>query len=285
MFKRIEPIHVSDSRIPLSSITGRFIDCDSGAQNGARFCVSDGVTRDLTNGDEFKLPKNIKEIMNILKYYPQISELKEVAKMCTSMFTNSYSLDTKTLLEQINTAIKLYYYRNIIGNGEKPCDYLGKNYFGVTAAGGIIRGENLEGFNIGDSNIVLLDKYCNEISKSRDNVKDQKEDREKHIIEKYYPNVRNIDELWHDKEFRSWFRKTFTNSSSPYSFGVLNGEDKALDFINYYNFDLQKAHFILAYTDGFDEIMDSSAKRYKLLYRKEFKLKKEGTMVGYKRII
>lgn len=282
MFERIDPIHVTDSRIPLPSLIGKFIDCDSYSQNANRFCVADGITRDLTNGDEFKLPKNPNDVLKFLLNYPQLSELRAVANTCTTIFTSSSKTELKEILEQINKSIQFYNDTFLRGDGE----FLGRNNFGVTAAGGIIDNNRLTVFNIGDSNIILLDKFCDTIAKTKDDVKENKEKREKYIIEQHYPEIDNIDILWHNNEFRSWYRKTFVNTSSIGSFGVLNGEDEALDHINYYDFNLDRVRFILAYTDGFDEIIENKNKTYQLLYKNNKpKLSKEATMVGYKRRI
>lgn len=281
MFEQIDPIHVTDSRIPLPSLIGRFIDCDSFHQNDNRFCVADGITRDLTNGDEFKLPRNAKDALKFLLNYPQLSELRAVANTCTTIFTSSNKTELKELLEQINISIRFYNDTFLRGQGQ----YLGRNNFGVTAAGGIIDNNRLKGFNIGDSNIILLDKFCDTIAKTKDDVKDNKEKREKYIIEEHYPEIDNIDVLWHNNEFRSWYRETFINTSAVGSFGALNGDEEALDHINYYDFDLNRVHFILSYTDGFEETMENKNKTYQLLYKKRANLGKEATMVGYKRRI
>lgn len=278
MFKKIIDIHQSDSRIP--SFLGRYIDCDLSIVNGLRFFVADGVTRDLKNGEEFKIPRTPKEIIDTYKYFPDIDKLQYIVYKVAKGFVLSNEKDIKKLLGIINTEIMDYYKTVIKG----PNDYLGKNYLGMTASGGFIEEDSLKAFNIGDSNIILLDKFFDTIYKTRDSVKDLEALRNKDVL-KRNPIIAESDyNYWSDRHFRSWYRSQYVNSDNPYSFGVLNGEEKALEKVNYYDWSLKHVNFILSYTDGFDEVLEKKENIRNLTLSKKIKTKKEGTIVGFKRI-
>jgi len=276
-FKNFIKFHQSDSRLP---ILGRFIDCDAGYFIGNRFCVADGVTRDFKNGDVLRLEISKKCLNNILNYFPHIKELKEVSDLFVKSFTLSNEKKIKKIIEEANHEIMEYYIGKRIG----PNDYLGKNYLGITAAGGYIENEVLTAFNIGDSNIVVLDKFLDTIYKTEDLVVKNKEKREQRI-EKLYNITDGVDNHWNENEFRQFFRKeNINNPSNPYSYGILNGELTALNYVRYYNWPLIKeAMYVFAYTDGYEDVMKNKDGIKKLTLGKKVRTKKESTIIGYRR--
>lgn len=275
MFKSYINLHQTDSRVP--SFLGKYIDCDTAFVNGLRFFVADGVTRDFKNGDEFRLPKNFRDIKNLIYNFPDIDKLQYIVKSSAKRFVLSNNSDLKELLENINIEIKNYY--DVVIKG--PTDYLGKNYLGMTATGGFIKDNRLKAFNIGDSNIVVLDKFYDYIFKTNDSVKDFKDAREDDVKERNYFITGSIDEYWNDRNYRSWFRNRYINTSNEYSFGVLNGEPNALNHINYYDWDIKDAKYIFSYTDGYEEIIENKDKIKKLTKGIKPKIKKEGTIIGF----
>ena len=270
-----EPIHVTDSRVPL--ILSRFIDADSYSQphNSNRFCVADGVTRDLRNGEVFKYPSSFIDKVKTVIYRPQVSKLKELSDLVTSSFTSSNKTELKEVLSQINSEIKEFNNKNL----KFGVDLLGKSLFGVVAAGGIIEEEKLKCFNIADSNIMLLDNLFDEIVKTKDDYTNGEIDRNT-SMKNMYPNLD-----WNDNEYRKTFRSLYINTDLKQSFGTLNGNKEALDHINYYDFNIRYAKYILAYTDGFKEIIEDEKKRKDFFTGEALKLEKEGTLIGYKKIM
>lgn len=275
MFKSYINFHQTDSRVP--SFLGKYIDCDTAFVNGLRFFVADGVTRDFKNGDEFRFPKNFRDIRNFIYNFPDIDKLQYIVNASGKRFILSNRTDLKKVLEEINAEIKSYY--DVVIKG--PTDYLGKNYLGMTAAGGFIKDNKLKAFNIGDSNIVVLDKFYDDIFKTKDSVSDFKIRREDDIKDRNPFITGNVDEHWNDRNYRSWFRNRYINTSNDFSFGVLNGEKGALDHINYYDWDIKDAKYIFSYTDGYEEVMENKNQIRSLTKSLKPKIKKEGTIIGF----
>lgn len=63
----------------------------------------------------------------------------------------------------------------------------------------------------------------------------------------------------HKKEFSAYeIRNEICNNKfHPYSYGVLNGDNRALDFVNYKTIDLKKGDKILICTDGFSDVVNN----------------------------
>ena len=274
-FKSIEPIHKSDNKINfMPFFIKKLVDADSHSINENRFCVSDGVTRDLRNNDEFKFTIDPLTLLKTIRYYPQVFKLKEVSDMCTKTFTSSSITDLEKLLIIINEKIRIFNETHI----GKKVDYLGNNLFGLTAAGGIIKDNRLHCFNVADSNIMVLDKFCGIVSRTDDDFTSKISERDK--------AMKNLCHQlsWSDNQYRADFRSIYRNTDATLSFGTLTGEKKALDHIHYYNFDLTNARYIYAYTDGYIPVMDDFMKRQEFVIKKTYKVDKEATIVGYKRI-
>lgn len=275
MFKSYINFHQTDSRVP--SFLGKYIDCDTAFVNGLRFFVADGVTRDFKNGDEFRFPKNFRDIRNFIYNFPDIDKLQYIVNNSAKRFVLSNRSDFKQLLEEINIEIKSYY--DVVIKG--PNDYLGKSYLGMTAAGGFIKDNKLKAFNIGDSNIIVLDKFYDTIFRTKDSVKDFKILREDDVKDRNPFITDSIDNHWSDRDFRSWFRHRYINTDNIYSFGVLNGESSALNHINYYDWNIKAAKYIFSYTDGYEEVMENKNQIRSLTKRLKPKIKKEGTIIGF----
>lgn len=63
----------------------------------------------------------------------------------------------------------------------------------------------------------------------------------------------------HKEEFTAYEirNKICNNKSHPYSYGVLNGDNRALDFVNYEVIDLKKGDKILICSDGFSDVVNN----------------------------
>lgn len=272
-YEKLDPIHVTDPNVP--SILGRFIDADSYSQESESFCVTDGVTRDLRNDDVFGKPSNIREAFNTLRFFPQMSLLRRAAKLCACTFTSSDRAELAEILKQVNCVLRRFNQKNL----KHGPNFLGNDLFGVVAAGGVIVGNELRCFNVADSNIMVLDSHFDLIHKTNDDFAKGQHDRHRSMTE-IYPDL-----TWKDNEYRKTFRSLYRNSDIKGSFGTLNGEKEALNHIKYYDFNLEKAKYIVAYTDGFNETMETEKKRKDLLLLKKYKLEKEGTLIRYKKIL
>ena len=72
------------------------------------FCIADGITRDLINGDAFFYPKTKEKALELTKKYPNPSGASQAAKICTENFINYTSnLDLNKI--KVTYACNLYF--------------------------------------------------------------------------------------------------------------------------------------------------------------------------------
>ena len=127
------------------------------------FCIADGITRDLINGDAFFYPKTKEKALELTKKYPNPSGASQAAKICTENFINYTSnLDLNKINK--NTIYKIIKRINLdIAklNKNRHIDYIVNDYYCCVAVGGIFVNDTLYCFAIGDSKIKLLDENLN----------------------------------------------------------------------------------------------------------------------------
>jgi len=269
-YKLLFQKHETDSRVPTR--LGFAIDGDSQMAKDNRFCVADGVTRDFKDGSEFKLPHSLSELHKTLIYYPNILKLKKVSDLCTKLFVTSDNKDLYSLVNEINNEIALV--------NDFPCDYLGNDYYGCTAAGGIIEDGYLQMFNVGDSNILLFDNNLDILFRTVDDYTNGTIDRNKYI---YSSDM--AGKSWSDNSCRAAFRKAFRNTENPGAFTVLTGENVCPSMTHYYSQPLDEAVFILALTDGYLPIVNDKKKLEALLSGKlDDTIGHERTIIGYEKV-
>lgn len=272
MFKNFTIINLSDD-----IFLKRHLNVDTSFINGFRFCVGSGTKRDLTNGEVLKKIKSLKDYLELKKYPPESEKLRFLIDKVARSFVISNDKDFSKLLETINSEIMDYNSAQISGK----TDYLSKDYFGMSVSGGEIKDDRLIAFNIGDSNILVLDKFYDVLYKTKDDVKNFEDRREEDIRERNPFVTENIEQYWNDRNFRAWFRHAYINTDNIFAYGSLNGKKEALNHINYYDWYIKNAKYILAYTSGFDEVLKSKNNISKLVKEKKLKTNMNGTLVGF----
>ena len=133
--------------------------------NDLSFCVADGVTRDDIYGNPVIYPQTYEEAMKWIEKYPNPSGASKAAQIVCKTFINEIS---KYSHEKINKKIILkiakqcnYALKSI--NDNRVIDYLKEDYYCCEAVGGIIVGDYLYCFSLGDCHITLLDSDFNVI--------------------------------------------------------------------------------------------------------------------------
>lgn len=250
------------------------------------FCVADGVTRDDIYGQAVPYPKNETEVMEWIKRYPNPSGAYEAAKICAEnfiLYLSKYKEEDITkqiVMETIKKTNKDIWKLN----QGREIDYLKEDYYCCEAVGGIIIGNTMYCFSIGDCHITVLDENENIVFTTINNHK-QFED----YLQKIYTKANNFD--WNRADDRRMVRQEYRNNPTKkyegkdVSFGALSGEKEAEYYIDVYEVNLENTKYICAYSDGCEPIFEDKGKLHEILQYPE-RLKNEGkerTLVIYEK--
>lgn len=226
------------------------------------FCVADGVTRDLIDGTSLKYPSTKEEAQAVIEKYPNPSGATLASTICATSFIKYASSIAKVsedsvleVLKKINSDI------GEINKSRTNIDYVKEDLYGCVAVGGIITDDYLYCFSIGDCRIKLLDDNFNttfDTENLNHNLLPYEEPKE--FIDLYKDEWK-----WENPKYREYYRKNIRNNvqrfeNGEYSFGVLTGEETALPFVKISKVPLTNVKYILAYSDGCEECLDSKEK-------------------------
>ena len=226
------------------------------------FCVADGVTRDLIDGTSLKYPSTKEEAQAVIEKYPNPSGATLASTICATSFIKYASSIAKVsedsvleVLKKINSDI------GEINKSRTNIDYVKEDLYGCVAVGGIITDDYLYCFSIGDCRIKLLDDNFNttfDTENLNHNLLPYEEPKE--FIDLYKDEWK-----WENPKYREYYRKNIRNNvqrfeNGEYSFGVLTGEETALPFVKISKVSLTNVKYILAYSDGCEECLDSKEK-------------------------
>lgn len=226
------------------------------------FCVADGVTRDLIDGTSLKYPSTKEEAQAVIEKYPNPSGATLASTICATSFIKYASSIAKVsedsvleVLKKINSDI------GEINKNRTNIDYVKEDLYGCVAVGGIITDDYLYCFSIGDCRIKLLDDNFNttfDTENLNHNLLPYEEPKE--FIDLYKDEWK-----WENPKYREYYRKNIRNNvqrfeNGEYSFGVLTGEETALPFVKISKVSLTNVKYILAYSDGCEECLDSKEK-------------------------
>lgn len=227
------------------------------------FCIADGITRDLTDCTPLEYPKNLEEALDIIKKYPNPSGATRAATICSDNFIkyvsgfniNSISeRDILDIVKKINNDIYAL-------NANRKIDYLVNDYYAAVAVGGVFSNNSLLGFAIGDCRVIVLNKNLDTLFDSNQNNISALGGRELPLYFKLF----KIDASWSNPNFRKFMRKTVRNNSllkyiKRHTFGALTGEHKAMPFVTTFSFPLANAKYILAFSDGCEDSLNTKEK-------------------------
>lgn len=226
------------------------------------FCVADGVTRDLIDGTSLKYPSTKEEAQAVIEKYPNPSGATLASTICATSFIKYASSIAKVSEDSVLEVLKKI--NSDIGEINKirtNIDYVKEDLYGCVAVGGIITDDYLYCFSIGDCRIKLLDDNFNttfDTENLNHNLLPYEEPKE--FIDLYKDEWK-----WENPKYREYYRKNIRNNvqrfeNGEYSFGVLTGEKTALPFVKISKVPLTNVKYILAYSDGCEECLDSKEK-------------------------
>jgi len=202
------------------------------------FCVADGITRDPLKIIDFT--GHTKE--ELLASYPNPSSASKAAHLACDAFIANADKGAKQAMVLANQEIA-----NL--NEGLEVDYLTNDYAGCTAVGGTIDKGLLKWASIGDC-FVTVSRSGKEVFTSPNGIiKWAKYERE-------HPGD------WATPQYRAKVRSQFRNNPDQVvngvcvSYGALTGENKAEFFIESGQQKLKIGDIILAYSDGFSELVN-----------------------------
>ncbi len=243
------------------------------------FCVADGVTRDYKDGTPLEYPQNIEDAKKIMKKYPNPSGAAKAAEICVADLVKC--LKNKSVQKNFKYAIGLANEDIKKINAGRKINYVAEDDYCCVAAGGLIENDQLFCFSIGDSGIKVLDDDCNIIFDSEAYLKDDA-DLLTRLMDKVF--------TWKDNCYRKYIRKHLRNNVwlkniGKCNVGVLDGSEEAVEFLITYQVSLKNAKYILAYSDGCSESLDTKEKLKEVIENPE-KIKEtipEKTLIVYEK--
>lgn len=221
-------------------------------QNGI-IAVADGVTR-----DPMEYLPNIGTPLGMLKFllnYPRPSPAKIVSNIFVETFPlvlrdyNDQNRDEKAVrgaFEEANKKIKEWNDKNI----SNP-NYVMNDFAGCVAAGTSNQFDVISFGYLTDAGIAIFD--------SEGNLKSRTENQGPDKYDKYIwqdKRLQNID--WRNPEARRIIRREYRNNfSEKHSFGVLTGEDSAMNYVKTGALELRPGNSLIVYTDGLESTIFS----------------------------
>ena len=202
-------------------------------------CVADGVTRDFLDGSV--VTHDLKGIMKFLNgEYPSPSPAREAADIFTKIFMQTDSF------RQANEETWKYNKEH----GFIPSNFLDKDLAGCTAATASEVNGNLYWRFIDDSGIAIIDE--------NGNLKFKTPDEGPHSPEKlpYLEKILNQYGGFDNPEGRRIIKSQYRNNpSEKYAYGVLTGEETALQYVKEGTQNINFGDYVLLYTDGVGDII------------------------------
>jgi len=219
-------------------------------ENGI-FSVADGVTRDplLYLPDITTLSGKLKFIRNYPKQSP--------AKIAADIFCNFFPLVLSDFLDKNEHAMRVAFEESNkrIGEWNKEnipnSDYLLNDFAGCVSAGMSINDGVISWGYLTDCGMAIL----NENGDVKFRTENQGPDKyDKHI----WKDKRLIGFDWRNPRTRKIIRKHYRNNpEEKSSFGVLTGEETAMDYVRTGRQEISPQDYLLVYSDGLEPIIFS----------------------------
>lgn len=248
------------------------------------FCVADGVTRDFMDGTPINYPSTKEEAEEIIKKYPNPSGSAKAAEICVQDIV-SYLKRKDAKSGRFSEAVEIANKDIEKINQGRKLNYTSEDNYCCAAVGGVISNDNLRCFSIGDSGIKVLDANYNLIF---DSVAYLKNDSDLFVKlgKKAFNRFFNWKKGWYRKYIRKYERNNvLLKDMGVNNIGVLTGEEKALDFLMTFNISLKNAKYILVFSDGCLESINSKEKLKKVIENPESirETKPEKTLIIYEK--
>lgn len=251
-----------------------------------KLCVADGVTR-----DPFEVLPDLKTLRGQFQFawnYPKPSPAKVAADIFTSTIPfvlkdyfpqNRNEFAVYESFKEANHEIREWNNKNI------PCvDYLVNDFAGCVGACAAVVGDVVYYGFITDSGIAVFNEEGN-LQMRTENQGPNKHD--KYI----WQDERLKDTSWRNPEVRKIIRSEYRNKSyQEHSFGVLTGEENAMEYVRTGKWEISRGENLFVYTDGLEKTIYSpefskairDGNESDLFNLCQRQVKSEGTMIRYK---
>ncbi|MEK6760811.1 MAG: hypothetical protein AABX93_02715 [Nanoarchaeota archaeon] len=246
------------------------------------FSVADGVTR-----DPYETLPNTHTLLGGILFslnYPRPSPAKIAADIFNKTFQevmrdylpkNRNEEAIKKAFGQANWRIKKWNYDNL-----PYFDYAPIDLAGCVASGAV---ENPDMISIGfttDCGVAIFDEKGNLVFRTPNESPDGK----------FFSKLMKSKNLtWNDVRARRIIRRDYRNNDVEHSYGVLTGEEKAMEYVKTFSHELKPNEHLMVYSDGLedtifsgkfaDKLRQNDFKGIEKLCRQE--VKTEGTLVHY----
>ncbi len=218
-------------------------------KEGKIISVADGVTRDPME----YLGNGLFDKINFTLKYPKPSPAKIASNIFCDTFEkvleNFYIRDEKSVKEafkEANNEIKKWNKENILS-----LDYILNDFAGCVASG------------ISEQRGVISWGYLTDcgiaIFNTKGDLRFRTEDEGPHRLDKIFLLDDKIKgKSWSQPEVRKRIRSHYRNNPDEYySFGVLTGEESALNYVRTGSEEIAPGDFLFVYTDGMEPIISS----------------------------
>lgn len=212
------------------------------------FAVADGVTLVVNPGHSYPNPSGAGEVAKIF--------CRNSIRQAEKVYNNFQNNNIHDIFAKANSEAEKYNSRH--GHMRKTINYFDKDYFCATAAFALVRRSELFWGAIGDSRVMLADK--------RGKVKFISRNRVEPIEKLTARKIKNPK----PQEKKYFQQKYYRNKLGPkgelIGYGVINGEETAMKYLESGKEKIQKGDRIFIFTDGFTPYLQLP--EFKKIFRK-----------------
>jgi serine/threonine protein phosphatase PrpC len=197
------------------------------------FAVADGVTLAIKPGKAYPVPSGAGEVAKIF--------CKGAIKHSENLYADFKIENILDIFAKANTEARNYNRKH--GRTRKTINYFDIDYFCATAALAVVKNDELFYGTIGDSRITLKDKNGKTKFSTRDRVAP---------IERLAARKIKHPKPQEKKYFQQkYFRNKIGAKGELVGYGVINGEEEALRYVEYGKAKIQKGDQLFILSDGF----------------------------------
>lgn len=206
------------------------------SNNHPIFTVGDGVTLSISPGQKYPLPSGAGEVAKIF--------CKESISQAEKNYSSFGKGDILKIFKKANTVVGEYNKKQ--GRIKKRINYWDVDYFSATGAFALVKEDKFYWGSICDSQIAHFDKSGK--------LKFISDDGWSYFNE-HKPENWGKMEIKEKTVYMHKIMRNNVNKNKLTGYGVINGENNALKYVNSGSLDIHTGDFFLVFTDGFAPYM------------------------------
>jgi serine/threonine protein phosphatase PrpC len=212
------------------------------------FALADGVTLVVKPGDQYPVPSGAGEVAKIF--------CKNAIKNSEKAFADFQVKNILDIFSQSNKEARRYNSKR--GRTKKTINYFDIDYFCATAAFALVRKSELFWGAIGDVRVVLKDKHGKTKCSSHDRVAPIEK-----LAARKIKNPRPQKKKYFQQKY---FRNKIGAKGELVGYGVIDGEEESLRYVEYGKVKIQKGDQLFIFSDGFTPYLN--LRKFKKLFQK-----------------